>query len=110
MDAPASISFCSRGRSHLSSAASRSATPLSARAAHDELSEELRDELIVTCEVPALPTYIHTRECAEDIRMAYGRYKAMEAAIAVWQNKVSAGTWTVSQKVTQLNITKIFFK
>ena len=42
--------------------------------------------------------------------MAYGRYKAMEAAIAVWQNKVSARTWTVSQKVTQLNIAKIFFK
>ena len=42
--------------------------------------------------------------------MAYGRYKAMEAAVAVWQNKVSAGTWAVSQKVTQLDIAKIFFK
>ena len=42
--------------------------------------------------------------------MAYTWFKAFEAAVAVWENKVASGTWTVVEKITSLTISKLFFK
>lgn len=104
-----SASLFSASRSVSRSATPSGLAPVTASTTSDELPSGLREELVIACEVPRQPSFLHVKGKADDVRISYARHVAAKNAIRVWKTKKEKGEWTVDTKITELDIGKVFF-